>query len=140
MIEREIVPRHVKISEIRKRIYDYATDNRAAIENHEYLQRYGIKFDEEIQKIYDNECDFDYPPIPPEYWFQATFVLPVASLVYKMKFGTYHLRFGTTEIFEFTNNDGIFHQQGYSDIHDMGHDYNMIAFNGQNHFYYLKKH
>ena len=31
----------------------------------------------------------------------------------------------------FTNRD--------SDIHDMGDDYNMIAFNGQNHFYYLKK-
>ena len=140
MIEREIVPGHVKILEIRKRIYDYATDNRAAIENHEFFQRYGLNFDEEIKKIYDTECDFDDPPIPFRYCFQATFVLPVASLAYKMKFGTYHLRLGTTEIFEFTNNDGIYHQQGYSDIRNMGRDYNMIAFNGENHFYYLKKH
>ena len=67
LIKQEILPRHVKISEIRKRIYDYGTGNRAAIENHEYLQRCGIKFDEKIQKIYDNECDFDDPPIPFRY-------------------------------------------------------------------------
>ena len=56
------------------------------IESPEYVQTYFHIFDKEMKEIYDTGCDFDAAPVDPKYWFQVTFVLPVVSHVYKMKF------------------------------------------------------
>ena len=102
LIEKNILSRNVKISEIRRSIYDFATDNRSVLQQHPYMRQYGFHtlFESEINKIYNNEYDFDSPPVAFEYWFKAEFVLPVASLVYGVEFGTYNLQSGSTKIFD----------------------------------------
>ena len=105
------------------------------------MRQYGFHtlFQSEIDKIYNDEYDFDAPHVDYEYWFKAEFVLPVATLFYGVNFGTYNLRTGSTTIFEITNDDHLFHKRGYNEIHATDNDCNMIVYNGTNHFYYLKQ-
>ena len=138
-MQQNILSNKIKISEIRKEIFDSATNNKSLLKRHPFIMKYGVKFDEEIQKIYNEHVNLDAIVVDKPYWFTSHFVLPVASFTYRANFGTYHLTAGTTTVFQYTSDNDLFKQSCLSGICNTCHDVNMIVFDRINHFYYLQK-
>ena len=59
LVQQNILSNKIKISEIRKEIFDSAIKNKFLLERHLFIMKYGVKFDEEIQKIYNANVNLD---------------------------------------------------------------------------------